>query len=312
MFIHSHFFDAMASRCEVRLAAVDEFAAQTLAQCAMDEVRRIEAKYSRYQVSSVVSRINENAGGEWVACDDETLALLAFANTLFDTSGGLFDITSGVLRRAWNFKQALIPTQDVLEEVCQLVDWRSVQRDGKSVRLPRVGMELDFGGFGKEYAADCAAAVLRGLGVRYGYVNLAGDIRVLGPQPQGQPWIIGIQHPRDPKGVIASIAVSSGAIATSGDYERFFELDERRYCHILDPRSGWPVAHWRSVSVQADSALQAGSLATVAMLKESQALAFLAQQNVSYLAVDQQDRMHHNDSADGPQCGLQSVRLGLR
>jgi len=300
MFIHSHFFEAMASRCEIRLATGDEFAARALAQCAADEVRRIEAKYSRYEAGSVVSRINAVAGHDWVTCDDETLALLDFVDTLFDTSDGLFDITSGVFRRAWNFRQGLLPSQETLQGLCQLVDWRSVQRQGQCVRLPRVGMELDFGGFGKEYAADCAAKVLLGRSVRYGYVNLAGDIRVLGPQPKGQPWAIGIQDPRDSKSLIASIAVSSGAIATSGDYERYFEWDGRRYCHILHPRSGWPVSYWRSVSVQAASALQAGSLATVAMLKEAQALAFLAQQNVSYLAVDQQGCLHHKEATDGP------------
>ena len=296
---HNHFFDAMASRCEIRLVASDEFAARALAQCAADEVRRIEVKYSRYQVGSVVSRINAEAGHDWVTCDDETLALLDFADTLFDTSDGLFDITSGVLRRAWNFRQNLLPSQETLQGLCQLVDWRSVQRQGSNVRLPKVGMELDFGGFGKEYAADCAAKVLLGRGVKYGYVNLAGDIRVLGPQPMGQPWAIGIQDPRDRKSLIASIAASNGAIATSGDYERYFELDGRRYCHILHPRSGWPVSYWRSVSVQAASALQAGSLATMAMLKEAQAQPFLAQQKVSYLAVDQQGCLHHNQSTQG-------------
>lgn len=309
MFIYSHFFDAMASRCEIRLAAADAVAAQALAQCATDEVRRIEAKYSRYQGGSVVSRINAEAGRESVTCDAETLALLEYADTLFDTSGGLFDITAGVLRRAWNFRQAQLPTQDALQALCQLVDWRSVQREGQCIRLPAVGMELDFGGIGKEYAADRAAAALLGQGVTHGYVNLGGDIRVLGPQPQGRPWIIGIQHPRDSKQLIASIAVSSGAIATSGDYERFFELNGCRYCHILRPRSGWPVDYWRSVSVQAASALQAGSLATVAMLKEAQALPFLAQQNVSYLAVDQQGCLHHKEPSDRLQDGLQPATV---
>lgn len=299
MFIYKHFFKAMASRCEIRLVAAEEVAAQALGQCAEGEVRRIEAKYSRYQANSVVSNINAQAGHDWVVCDDETLALLDFAGTLFDTSGGLFDITSGVLRRAWDFRQARVPTPDALQALCRLVDWRSVRREGRCVRLAQAGMELDFGGFGKEYAADCAAAVLLARGVRHGYVNLAGDIRVLGPQPQGQPWLIGIQNPRDSHGLIASIAVSSGAIATSGDYERFFELDGRRYSHILHPHSGWPVDDWRSISVQAASALQAGSLATVAMLKGAQALAFLARENVSYLAVDQQGSLHYKEPTDG-------------
>ena len=299
MVICSHFFEAMASRCEIRVAAADESAAKALAQSAATEVWRIQAKYSRYQAGSVVSRINAEAGQEWVACDDETLALLDFANTLFGTSDGLFDITSGVLRRAWNFRKALLPSQETLQGLCQLVDWRSVQRQGRRVRLPKAGMELDFGGFGKEYAADCAAALLQAQGVRHGYVNLAGDISVLGPQPTGQPWAIGIQNPRERNSLIASIAVSSGAIATSGDYERYFEMNGRRYSHLLQPRSGWPVDYWRSVSVQAASTLQAGSLATVAMLKEAQALAFLTQQNVSYLAVDQQGGMHYKESVHG-------------
>lgn len=286
------FFDAMASRCEIRLAAPDESAAHRLAQFAIDEVRRIEAKYSRYRADSVLSRITARAGNDWTVCDDETLALLDYANTLFVKSDGLFDITSGVLRHAWNFREAELPKDDALRILCELVDWMSVQREGRSVRLPHAGMELDFGGFGKEYAADRAASALAAQGVEHGYVNLAGDIRVVGPQTQGQPWIIGIQDPRFRDGIIASIAVSSGAVATSGDYERSFELEGRRFCHILHPRSGLPVNFWRSVSVLAPSALEAGSITTIAMLKQEQGVAFLERENVFYVAADQECALH--------------------
>lgn len=292
---HRVFFDAMASRCELRLAADSEGAARVLAQPAIDEVRRIEAKFSRYRPDSVVSRIAAQAGGQALECDDETLALLAYADTLYEYSAGLFDITSGVLRRAWNFRQPVLPEAATLRSLCALVDWPSVQRDGRHVRLPVAGMELDFGGFGKEYAADRAAQALLERGARSGYVNLAGDIRVLGPKPDGQAWVMGIQDPRQADKLIASIPMYSGALATSGDYERFFELDGRRYCHILHPKTGQPVNHWRSVSVLAPSALVAGSCTTIAMLKQADGLAFLDATGFTYLAVDPGGAMRRGD-----------------
>ena len=286
------FFEAMGGRCEIRLAAVHESAAHRLAQFAIDEVNRIETKYSRYRPDSVLSQIAARAGNDWTVCDDETQALLDYANTLFVRSDGLFDITSGVLRRAWNFRRAELPTEEALRILCGLVNWSSVQRDGRRIRLPQAGMELDFGGFGKEYAADRAASALVEQGIKHGYVNLAGDIRVIGPQTQGQPWRIGIQNPQLCDGLIASIEVTSGAVATSGDYERSFVYDGRRFCHILHPHSGRPVNFWRSVSVLAPSALEAGSFSTIAMLKEEQGLAFLERDNVIYIAVDQAGALH--------------------
>ena len=292
---HRFFFDAMASRCEVRLTVEDKPTAQRLAQLAIDEVRRIETKYSRYRPDSVVSQISAQAGLDGVECDDETLALLAFADQLFEQSAGLFDITSGVLRRAWNFRQPALPGADVLHGLCALIGWRSVQRDGRRVRLPKAGMELDFGGFGKEYAADRAAHILMARGVRNGYVNLAGDIHVMGPQGDQQPWLIGIQDPRHADRLVASIPIASGALATSGDYERFFELDGRRYCHILHPKSGQPVTHWRSVSVLAPSAIVAGSCSTIAMLQQAQGRVFLEDSGLVYLAIDHLGAMHRKD-----------------
>jgi len=286
MSTHRLFFSAMASPCEVCLAAHGRFSAQALAKIAVDEVCRIEAKYSRYRPDSVVSTINAQAGQQWLECDDETLLLLDHADALFEHSGGLFDVTSGVLRHAWNFDQAQLPQADVLEDLCALVNWPSVQRDGRHLRLPLAGMELDFGGFGKEYAADRAAEALLTQGIRHGYINLAGDVRVMGPRPDGQPWTIGVRDPRTPDRLLASIALAAGSVATSGDYERYFELDARRYCHILDPQSGQPVACWRSVSVFSASAMEAGGLATIAMLMQEKALAFLEEENVLFLAVD--------------------------
>jgi thiamine biosynthesis lipoprotein len=293
--IHRTTFEAMASRCELRIGAPDAQAAERLAQQAIAEVRRIETKYSRYRPDSIVSRINAAAGGEAVHCDDETMSLMGYAAALHGASDGLFDITSGVLRRAWDFRQPKVPAAQVLRPLLALVGWSKVECGGQEVRLRQAGMEIDFGGFGKEYAADRAAALLADAGVRHGYVNLGGDMRFIGPELDGRPWSIGIQDPRDPNGVIASIPVSSGALATSGDYERFFEIDGRRYCHILDPRDGMPVRYWRSVSVLAPMAIAAGSCSTITMLKQRDGVDFLNASEMGYLAVDDQGQMLFKD-----------------
>ena len=284
---HSIQFVAMASDCEVRLAGVSAARAQTLAAQAMAEVQRIETKYSRYRTDSVVSQINAAAGsGEPIAIDAETAQLLAFATQLFELSDGLFDATSGVLRQVWDFKAGRKPSAQQLAEVLPRIGWNHVQWNDQTARLMQHGMELDFGGFGKEYAADRAATLLMNEGVRHGLVNLGGDIRVIGPQADGSPWLMGIRHPRQDDAVIASIPITSGALATSGDYERFFVEGDQRFCHILNPRTGWPAQHWQSISVIAPVCVAAGAMSTTAMLKGSAAIAFLEGQGVSYLAVD--------------------------
>jgi thiamine biosynthesis lipoprotein len=289
-------FHAMACPCQVLLPAASEAQARAYAQSAIDEVLRIEVKYSRYRADSVVSAINGAAGGAAVVVDDETASLLHYAGQLHGISGGLFDITTGVLRKAWDFRRAHMPAPGQLDTLLALTGWPLVERQRtagvNTVRLPLAGMELDFGGFGKEYAADRAAAKLLEQGVRHGYVNLGGDIHVLGPQLDGTPWRIAIQDPRNDDGTIAAIDVAGGALCTSGDYERYFDVDGKRYCHILDPRTGWPVTAWRSVSILAPLTAAAGACATIAMLKGDGALDFLASMEVAYLAVDAAGKIH--------------------
>jgi thiamine biosynthesis lipoprotein len=297
--LHFFPFSAMASRCEVRVFAPDEACARAWADAAIDEVRRIEVKYSRYRDDSVTAAINRAAGGDAIEVDDETAALLTFGAQLHAQSDGAFDLTSGALRRAWDFKARRLPTTDEVSALLPLVGWSAVTWDGRRLRLPRAGMEIDFGGIGKEYAADRAAARMEELGARHGLVNLGGDVRIIGPQADGAPWMVGVQDPRGRGGdAIAALPVSSGAMATSGDYERYFEHAGRRYCHLLDPRSGWPVEHWRSVSVVAPLCVLAGACATIAMLKPvDDAAAFLRGQGLRFLGIDAAGRRHTD--ADG-------------
>lgn len=276
---------------ELQLYSNDAAFAGHIADLAVAEVARIEAKYSRYRDDSVLSRINQAAGLSAITVDGETAALLDYADACHSQSGGLFDISSGVLRRVWNFNQPRIPTQEEIAAVLTLIGWEKIQWQRPLIYLP-AGMEIDFGGIGKEYAADRVASVCMEQGARHGFINLGGDIRVFGPHPDGSPWSIGIAHPRRTDRVLASLAVSHGAVATSGDYERYFELDGRRYCHILDPRTGYPVAGLQAVTVVAPLCTVGGSLCTIAMLKgEVEGEEFLAAQALPWLAVNAKGRL---------------------
>jgi thiamine biosynthesis lipoprotein len=282
----------MGSACEVVLAAPQKKIAEDMAKLAVDEVLRIERKYSRYTSDSIIAKINQEAGRSKVQCDDETWSLFKFATQLYEKSEGLFDITSGVLRQAWDFKKYAVPSAQKLEELKPLMGWHQVVMQDRSIALPLMGMEVDLGGFGKEYAADRAAQVLSEKGVAHGYVNLAGDMRFIGPKPSGEPWMIGIQDPRQRNEVFATLPMSQGGLATSGDYERYFELNGDRYCHVLNPLTGWPVKHWRTVSVTAPLAVLAGCTATIAMLKEVDGVAFLEAAGFDYVAIDHIGKVH--------------------
>lgn len=283
----------MASHCEVRVYAPDEAIARGWSDAAIAEVRRIETKYSRYRDDSVTTAINRAAGDAAISVDPETAGLIDFAAELHAQSDGAFDLTSGVLRRAWDFKVGRVPSQATLDQLLQRVGWSKVEWHSPMLRL-RTDMEIDFGGIGKEYAADRAAAIVADLGGQHGLVNLGGDVRVIGPHADGQAWRIAVQDPRgEPGATIAQLNVPHGAMATSGDYERYFVHAGRRYSHLLDPRTGWPVEHWRSVSIVAPLAIAAGACATVAMLKPiDDALKFLDTQGVRYLAIDSAGQRH--------------------
>jgi thiamine biosynthesis lipoprotein len=286
-----HRFDAMASDCAVHLCAETTEDARRLALAAEAEVHRIECRYSRYRDDSELTRINKvaQAGGD-TEVDPETAGLLAYAKACFAKSHGAFDISSGLLRAAWNFAVPRLPDQAAIDALLPRIGLDDVSISDGRLHFAHAGIELDFGGLGKEYAADRAAEVCRHLGARHGFVDLAGDIRVIGPQPDGQPWIIGIRHPRDPDRLVAQIPLHDGALATSGDYERFIEVDGRRYCHILDPRTGWPGHGLSSVTVIAERCLVAGSLSTAAIAMGAAGAAWLRALGVRHIAIDEDGR----------------------
>jgi thiamine biosynthesis lipoprotein len=276
-------FIAMASPCDVLIDTDSALLARRVLDAVADCAWRIERKFSRYRDDSVIQRINRNAG-EKIALDKETANLIDFAATLHQLSQGAFDITSGILRKAWRFDGGdALPTQGRLDELLPAIGWHKVEWRRPVLRL-QPGMQLDFGGIGKEYAVDAATDIVDALapGVSC-VVNFGGDVAVRHPRRDGSPWHIGIENATRPGTKARIVELSRGALATSGDARRFVLKDGVRYSHILDARTGWPVRDApRSITVLANTCTQAGTLTTLAMLQAAQAESFLREAYVRY------------------------------
>ncbi len=288
-----HFpFQALGSSCAIQLYARDAEHARHVAEAVEADVRRIEDRYSRYLPDSALSAINRvAAAGNSATVDDETLALLNYADTCYRQSGGLFDITSGVLREAWDFKSGILPSKRDIQAILPRVGWEKVSISGGTISFEVPGMQLDFGGIGKEYAVDRAATLCRQHGMEYGLVDLGGDIKIIGPHADGRPWTVGIRHPRKPGRTMAGIKVFRGGVASSGDYERCIVLNGKRYSHILNPLTGWPVSGIASITVIAEQCVIAGSVATITMLKGHRGKEWIEELGLSYLWMDERGKI---------------------
>ncbi len=284
---------ALGSPCELHLYGDSRAELDLVADAAQSLVARIERTYSRYRDDSVVTAINRSAGdSRGIVVDDETANLLDYADTAWRHSDGLFDVTSGSLRKVWNLKSGRVPERDEVTRALERVGWAKARWERPRLVLPVAGMELDFGGFGKEWAVDCVAELCHSRGVRHGMVDLGGDLRAIGRHPDGRPWVVGIRDPREPAKAMASLSLSRGGLATSGDYERCMVVDGVRYTHILDPRTGWPVSGLRSATALAPTCLVAGTATTVAMLKgERGGARFLDSLGLPNLRMDARGRI---------------------
>lgn len=238
-------------------------------QAAFREMQRIESLMSRHIADSDVSRINQGAGEEPVKVSEETFHVIEEAINCSSLTGGAFDITIGPLMDVWDFgsEDVAVPDAEAIEEACSLVGWELVELDSvnKTVRLPVEGMSIDLGGVAKGYAAQEGARILREHGITHGLIDAGGNIVTVGLRSDGEPWRIGI---RDPRGesiedtIGPKLSVVDSAVATSGDYERFFIHNGKRYHHILHPETGMPVDTVMSVTVMAEDSLHADMLST--------------------------------------------------
>ncbi len=278
-------FAAMASPCEVLLPRMAHDKALEIGQFVAAETWRIEKKFSRYRDDSVLAWIHRNRGRE-LTVDAETASLLDFARHCHDLSDGAFDISSGVLRHAWRFDGSRgIPSAESIARLLPLVGFEKITWRAPRLMLP-ADMEIDFGGIGKEYAVDRSYEQLAAVFHEPFLINLGGDLRANRPPAEGS-WQIGVERPDSERDAALLLTLEHGALATSGDSHRCIVQDGRRYGHILDPRTGWPVVGApRSVTVAASSCTEAGLLATLALLNGTAAQTFLAQQHVRHWILD--------------------------
>lgn len=279
-------FSAMACPCEILLESSDPLLINHITKLAYKEAKRIEEKFSRYRDDNIIFKINHSGGAE-IQVDDETALMLDFANQCYDLSDGKFDITSGVLRKIWKFDGSdNIPKPQQVEKIKPLIGWNKTNWEKPSIRLPK-DMEIDLGGIGKEYAVDSTGNILKQHTSESFLVNFGGDITCPKPRKNNTPWVIGVDDPKHTgENSAGRITLFQGGLATSGDARRYLLKDGIRYSHILDPQTGYPVPNApRSVSVIADTCLEAGMLSTFAMLQGDGAVEFLEAQDVKFWCI---------------------------
>lgn len=263
-------FTALGTACDVQYVAPEGDAqAAAFEQATWGWVAAFEAKYSRFRPQSLLSRINAAAGVSWVPVDAEMETLLDMCDTLHAMTHGVLDPTALPLIRLWNYKAAAprIPSPAEVAAARTLVGWPKVRRAHGYIFLPHAGMALDFGGFGKEYAVDMVAHLAAALGIGAVLVDFGHDLRAIGAPPGRPAWHIGIEDPQNPGLPALSVGATNRGIASSGDYLRCFRIGGKRYGHIVDPRTGWPVANGCvQATVIAPNCLQAGVLSTTAFV----------------------------------------------
>ncbi|MEW6244450.1 MAG: FAD:protein FMN transferase [Bacillota bacterium] len=235
-------------------------------QAAFAEMRKIEALASAYISGSDVWKVN-NSPGQMIEVSADTLAIIQLAQQVSEQTDGAFDISVFPLVQLWGIgkKDEYVPTESEVAAVVASVDFRKIRIDADKllVGIPEGGMGIDLGGVAKGYAADRAAAVLAEHGIKHALINAGGNVVVMGGKPDGSLWRVGIQDPRDPNGYIAVVRMNTGTVVTSGDYERYFIKDGKRYHHIFDPRTGQPAAAGViAVSVTAPTSAQADAYST--------------------------------------------------
>jgi FAD:protein FMN transferase len=242
------------------------------AQKAVDEtskrIKEIEGLMTINAPGGDINRLNEAAGKGEVVLNSETLAILETAKRYAALSGGSFDVTVGPLVKAWGVftDHPRIPPQDEIDRLLKLVDYRTLTIDiaKSSARLEKPGQIVDLGGIAKGYAGDEAIKIYKRHNIKSAYINLGGNVVVLGNKPDGGPWRIGIQNPRAANGLyIGVVKVTDKSVVTSGDYERYFEKDNIRYHHILDTKTGYPAdSGLISSTIITDVSMDADALST--------------------------------------------------
>ena len=282
----------------VSAVAADEKNADTAIGAAFAEIEKLDRLLNFFSDKSELSAINRNAGISAVRVSPETLEVIEKAIYASEHTAGAFDATIGPEISQWDFVKKKRPDDASIKKRLPLVNYRMIKinRKESSVYLEKKGMLLDLGAIAKGFAADKAVDELKKNGIRAGLVAVAGDIRAFGLKPDGKGWIIGIQNPRATNSadeIIATIELKDKAISTSGDYQRFFIINGKRYHHLLDPKTGCPARGCESVSVIADDGVSTDSFSTgVFILGPEKGMAVLKKMGFEGLIISGNGRIN--------------------
>jgi len=266
------------------------------------DLKRIEGLINFWSPDSEISSINRNAGRSWVRVSPETLELIKHSISISENTDGGFDPTIGPVIRLYDFKNKKRPSLKEIKENLSKVDYRRLKIDEKtsSVFLSSKEMSFDTGGIAKGYAAERAVRILKENGIRAGLVAVAGDIRAFGRRPDGKPWLIGIRNPRGEPELLGTLEITDGAVSTSGDYERFFIEDGRRYHHILDPRTGLPVEGLMSVTVVSNNGALSDGLSTgIFVMGKEKGLRLAKELGLGLIIVDSDGNLYITNDLKG-------------
>ena len=254
----------MGTQITVEFWDEDKAHAETCAEQVFSEMRRIDALMSPYKPDSELSHINQRAADAAVSISEEMFKLLKKSLRMSELSHGAFDITFASVGYLYDYREGIKPSEEAIQQSLASINYHHVVLDeaNRSVRFARPGVRIDLGGIAKGHAVDNGIAILVGCGIKGGLVSAGGDSRILGDRGN-RPWMMGIRHPRQQDAVAVMLPLSNTAISTSGDYERFFIEDGKRYHHIISPRTGKSVSSTWSASVIGPDATTTDALSTI-------------------------------------------------
>ena len=292
----------MGSRYDITVVAENEAQGNAYIDLAVAEISRIEKMISSWDSLSETSEIIKNAGIQPVKVDAELFDLIARAIKISELTDGAFDITYASMDRIWKYDGTMksLPTEEEIKQSVEKVGYKNIVLDPKNqtVFLKKTGMRIGFGAIGKGYSADKAKQLLISKGVKAGIMNASGDLTTWGTQPDGSPWMVGITNPLNKNKVFSWFPLDNNAVVTSGNYEKFVEFNGKRYTHIIDPRTGWPVSGLTSVTIFAPKAELADALATsVFVMGRETGLDFVNQlPGVECVIVDENGKIFESEN----------------
>ena len=298
---HKQQHDLMGTRVSIELWHEDETAADECSAKAFAEIRRIEALMSTYRSDSEITYINNNAAVTAVPISAEMALLVERSLHFSRISNGAFDITYASVGYAYDYRNREQPDNGTVAAKLPAIDYRHVELGNNRIRFREAGVRIDLGGIAKGYAVDRAAAIVEGCGIGHAMISAGGDSRIIGDRG-GRPWIIGIQHPRDPAGIALRLPLSDSAISTSGDYERFFIENGERIHHIINPATGRSAGNSWSSTVTGPDAMTTDALSTtIFILGAAKGLALIeGLKGIDAIIIDSNGKLHYSSGFEPP------------